>query len=440
MAADVGEPADAIRPAVELIAHLLSEARDLDSAMASLRADGEAGAHAGLLTEQLLDRYLSTLWAMWELREQEPWDRAVLVHLARRLLHAGDVIVAAVASGYRAVDRELVARDVEARRAFLEELLGAVTLDASGAGRMRRHALARGLDPDGSFRLVAVAAEGSDEAFDDAVSRLATGLGILSAGERARTGLTLPQVIGWRGRIVVVARGDWPGLPRLHTTLDAVLGDRPPAGAARLAIRGRDDSPSVGEAAAPWTAVVGPVVTGVEALAPALHALVDTLRTAERLGHRGWLDHPNELAVERLMLNDDELLGVVVHHELGPLLADARMGAELVETLDVYFEAGENMREAARRLHLANRTVAYRLERIETLLGGPLDGTRRERLVVALMARRLLSGDARRGLPRTADRRSAYSTVNEAGGAAPSADWTTYAPGSSSPRSMSVAL
>ena len=185
--------------------------------MASLRADGEAGAHAGLLTERLLDRYLSTLWAMWELREQEPWDRAVILHLARRLLHAGDVIVAAVASGYRAVDRELVARDVEARRAFLEELLGAVALDASGAGRMRRHALARGLDPDGSFRLIAVAAEGSDEAFDDAVGRLGTGLGILSAGERARTGLTLPQVIGWRGRIVVLARGDWPGLPRLHT-------------------------------------------------------------------------------------------------------------------------------------------------------------------------------------------------------------------------------
>ena len=128
-------------------------------------------------------------------------------------------------------------------------------------------------------------------------------------------------------------------------------------------------------------------------------ALVDTLRTAERLGHRGWLDHPNELAVERLLLIDDELLGVVVDHELGPLLADPRMGDELVETLDVYFEAGENMREAARRLHLANRTVAYRLERIETLLGGPLDGTRRERLVVALMARRILSGSRVRDVP-----------------------------------------
>ena len=213
-------------------------------------------------------------------------------------------------------------------------------------------------------------------------------------------------------------------------TLDTVLGGRPPAGAARLAMRDRDGSPSVEDATAPWTAVVGPVVTGVEALAPALHALIDTLRTAERLGHRGWLDHPNELAVERLMLIDDELLGVVVHHELGPLLADTRMGDELIETLDVYFEAGENMREAARRLHLANRTVAYRLERIETPARRP--------------ARRDPSRAARGRVDGASTverrRRGAYSTVNDAGGAAPSADWTTYAPGSSSPRSMSVAL
>jgi DNA-binding PucR family transcriptional regulator len=71
------------------------------------------------------------------------------------------------------------------------------------------------------------------------------------------------------------------------------------------------------------------------------------------------------------------------------------MGEELVETLVVYFDAGENMREAARRLHLANRTVAYRLERIESLLGGPLDGARRERLVVALLARRVLERTTR---------------------------------------------
>ena len=73
----------------------------------------------------------------------------------------------------------------------------------------------------------------------------------------------------------------------------------------------------------------------------------------------------------------------------GPLLADERLGTELVETLQVYFDAGENMRETARRLHLANRTVAYRLEKIEALLGGPLDDERRRRVAVALMVARL---------------------------------------------------
>ena len=36
------------------------------------------------------------------------------------------------------------------------------------------------------------------------------------------------------------------------------------------------------------------------------------------------------------------------------------MGEELVETLQVFFDAGGNRREAARRLHLADRTIAYR--------------------------------------------------------------------------------
>ena len=48
------------------------------------------------------------------------------------------------------------------------------------------------------------------------------------------------------------------------------------------------------------------------------------------------------------------------------------------------------MREAARRMHLASRTVAYRLERIEEVLGRPIDGEIRPRLSVALMAYRAI--------------------------------------------------
>ena len=80
----------------------------------------------------------------------------------------------------------------------------------------------------------------------------------------------------------------------------------------------------------------------------------------ERLGLRGWIPDPERLAVERLLLADRALADAAVRQELGPSLADERMGAELIETLQAYFDAGENIAEAARRLHLATRTVAYR--------------------------------------------------------------------------------
>ena len=59
------------------------------------------------------------------------------------------------------------------------------------------------------------------------------------------------------------------------------------------------------------------------------------------------------------------------------------MGEELVETLQMYFDAGGNRRETARRLHLADRTVAYRLERAEQVLGHGIDGEAGRRLNVS---------------------------------------------------------
>ena len=126
---------------------------------------------------------------------------------------------------------------------------------------------------------------------------------------------------------------------------------------------------------------------------------MDATRTAQRLGLRGWIPDPEQLALERLLLADRHLADATVRRELGPVLADERFGEELIETLQAYFDAGENVTAAARRLHLATRTVAYRLERIEALLGHPLDGENRRRLSTALMVHRLRSGD--RGSPPT---------------------------------------
>jgi DNA-binding PucR family transcriptional regulator len=125
-------------------------------------------------------------------------------------------------------------------------------------------------------------------------------------------------------------------------------------------------------------------------LSHALAGLIETLQAADRMVRVGWIEDTDDLAVERLLLLDESLLTTIVRRELGPLLAEPRMGVEFVETLAGLLRGRREHARGARRLHLAPRTVAYRLERIEELLGRPIDGESRARLSVALMAYRAL--------------------------------------------------
>ena len=190
-------------------------------------------------------------------------------------------------------------------------------------------------------------------------------LGPPSAAERASSGIRLPQIFALHGWLVLFARSGWPGLRRIRDTLPRII-------------------------EGPWTAIEDGPLHGVDALPGSLSRLVAVLRTAERLGHRSWVEHPDDMAIEELLLLDPGLMRAVVQRQLGPLLADARMGEELLVTLRVFVDAGSNKREVARRLHLAERTVAYRIERIETLLGVTLEGDALVRISVALLAERLL--------------------------------------------------
>jgi len=314
-------------------------------------------------------------------------DRDVLTDLGQWLLLWTELTSLAVTDGYRAAEREILVRDAEARRAALDELLGVVTADPTGLRRTRRVASRFGLDPDRSYRVVVVApADEADPTPDRPgidsgdlallASRIGHLLGAASvAAEGAGSGIRLPAVLAMRDRVVILAGADQAVLRRVPEVLDRVLGNPADSG-------GRTR----------WLAIGSGHVDGVGPLAAALADVVDAVRTAELIGRRGWIPDPEALAVERLLLGSPELGEIAVARELGPLLADERMGEELVETLQVFFDAGENMRETARRLHLANRTVAYRIERIESLLGGPLDGELRSRLTVALLVRRLHAG------------------------------------------------
>jgi DNA-binding PucR family transcriptional regulator len=137
-----------------------------------------------------------------------------------------------------------------------------------------------------------------------------------------------------------------------------------------------------------WTAIAMRA-DGVPALSLSMVELQEGLRVAKRLGRRGVIDDVAELGVERLLLSDPDLAAAIVDRELGPLLADQRLGDQLVKTLQIYYDAGSNRRETARRLQLADRTVAYRLKRAEDLLGHGFDGEAGRRLNVALTLKRL---------------------------------------------------
>jgi hypothetical protein len=378
VAEDVGERPDDVRPDVELAVRLLATPEQqrpvTDLARTELMARGAAGAERGMPTERLIDRFMSVLPAIWNAALELDPEPAALQELGSWLLRGADIGALAIAQGYAGRDRAVVARDATARRAFLEELLTSIAHDPAAATRLRRLATRYGIDPTVAYRLILISIPPStpDDEAHDLADRLASRVDAPSTADQARSTsslLGLPQVIGRGRRIVVLARADWPGVLRLREALD--------------------------ELTPGWVAVGSASVDGVDGLSLALAGLVETLRAAERVGRPGWIEHADDLAVERLLLLDESLLRQIVDRELGPLIEDPRMGGELVDTLRVYFDAGENMRETARRLHLAPRTVAYRLARIEELLGRPLEGELRSRLSIALLAYRALGGTGR---------------------------------------------
>jgi hypothetical protein len=332
-----------------------------------MRIAGAQAARDGIPAERFLQRFTSTTWMIWEAARAHPdSDRAVVENIGQTLLRGLDLLVGAVADGYNAVDRETVAHDAEMRRALLEDILSTVPADPVSAARRRRVADRYGLDPDGMYRVIAVTDRRgeADASVEDGAHALGRRLRRPSRASGPASTFPLPQVVMWRGLVVVLAKASWAAAAKLPPHLGDLLG-------------------------ADWVAVAGESIEGVEGIAATMGRLTLSIRTALRIGRTGWIAAPDELALEELVTVDDALLDAAVARELGAILADSRMGPELVETLEVFFESGQNMRETGRRLHLAPRTVAYRLERIGRLIGRPLDGPTLRRMSVAVFAYRI---------------------------------------------------
>jgi purine catabolism regulator len=126
----------------------------------------------------------------------------------------------------------------------------------------------------------------------------------------------------------------------------------------------------------------------------------DEARAAHRLGpssNTRRVHFYDDLVLYRLLspLGTGPTLANFVEGELKPLIEyDEAHNGELLQTLNEYLRSNGNKILTARALQLQRRSVYYRLERIEELLGTSVDDPElRVRLYVALRAREMLMSE-----------------------------------------------
>src|SRR5436190_3366478 len=359
---------DLIQASRDLVLDLVADPREVGSATRRLRSVASRAAHMDIPLHYLVEAATGTARTLWRALgegEERPPD---LAKDGDTVLTAVEVAVRNLWLAYADADREMAASQAEARRAFLDELLVSPPMDRLDALRRRRRAERHGLTADETYRLTLISAgPGRPESEVDSITEaMRRGLGTPRPGRRLT--FALPEIVEWRGRAVVLEQANVNGDSRVRTAFTQAGG---------------------GSGRRSWVAIAGPEVGHVDLLAASMERLRDAMRTAERVGRTGWIPNADDLDLETLLSLDEGLRNRAVLAELGPILGDARMGSALLETLGVYFAVGHNAREAARRLHLAPRTVAYRLQRVEDLLGHPLDSGATLRLSVALFAYQL---------------------------------------------------
>ncbi len=126
------------------------------------------------------------------------------------------------------------------------------------------------------------------------------------------------------------------------------------------------------------SAAIGDRCSSPDDYQPSFRLAMGALDAAAKLGRPGQVVNAADLGVSRLLISavDPRELHGFANRSLGPLLQGGERRGELLATLEAYVDAGFNQREAARRSFVHFNTVAYRLRRIEEILGVDLDDPR----------------------------------------------------------------
>ncbi|WP_243639982.1 PucR family transcriptional regulator [Streptacidiphilus pinicola] len=307
----------------------------------ALREYGDHAAEQGRGLAELIDERLAATAQVWE---GLPVDAASMGALR--------AAVAALAAGHGRAYRERLRREEAGRRQFVADLLSS----RSDLGRLAEHAERFGLNL-ACAHVVAVA-DGDGYDLDDPLVRG------LERQLLARFGEQEVLLAVKHGRLVCIApsgQGE-----------DAVVRAFAELTEGRRVVVGRPHSGP------------GGVVHSYEEARQALEQ-------ADQLGLPGRVLHAADLLVLPVLLRDREALEELVRSVLGPL-GKARGGAKpLLETLTAYAESRYVTAEAARRLGLSVRALAYRIAHIVRLTGlDPDDALQRYTLETAVFGARLL--------------------------------------------------
>ncbi|MBV9546132.1 MAG: helix-turn-helix domain-containing protein [Chloroflexi bacterium] len=143
------------------------------------------------------------------------------------------------------------------------------------------------------------------------------------------------------------------------------------------------------------TVGVGGTCSNASAIARSYAQARRALETAWRFGRQGEVVSFDDLGLYRLLFHvtdPDELRGFV-EQVLGALLEyDQRHNADFVRTLGTFLEHNGNLQATARDLNLHVNSVAYRLQRIQSIAG--LDLERAEDRLLAQVALKIVAAHA----------------------------------------------
>jgi sugar diacid utilization regulator len=318
---------------------------------ATCRRLGGEGAAAGVGLPGLVDLYMTASRRLWpklpDLVAQargRPLRPAELICLGEAVWRAADAALAALAAGYVDAQRDVVRREEAFWREFIDDLLSG----QAEVGSLVERAERLGLTLAGGH-VVAVAA--TDRPIDSGMEVT----GRLADAVRARDGQAGVLAAAKDGRLVCVLSVP----PAVDESRAAGQELAELAGRAAARLTHRSD----------WRVGVGRPHPGPAGVRHSYREALEAIELARRLGLAERIVHAGDLLVYRVLVRDEAAMSDLVQATLGQLVA-ARGGPQaLVNTLDAYFSSGCSTAETARRLHLSERAVTYRLQRVHELTG-----------------------------------------------------------------------